>query len=102
MKKHIKKLAKGRFNVSTLNIANSQLILDFNPIIQKFNLTGNFSLIHWQARPRGYREWGIYNSQTDSYESLSGFQMEAVFKSLQIPDSEAVSIPSAVLYVQHG
>lgn len=101
MKKQIKKLGLARFNVTTINIANSQLILDFNPIISKFNLKGNFTLIHWQARPKGYREWGIYSSDTDSYISVPGFEIQGLFKSLQIKDQDAVSIPSAVLYLQH-
>lgn len=99
--KEIKKLAPGRFRITTIGVPNSQLFLDFTPLIKKFNLRGNFSLIHWQAKPKHYREWGIYNSETDSYSSLAGFNMEGVFTSLQIPDKEAIAIPSAVLLIQH-
>lgn len=98
--KQIVKLEQGRFRITTLNIPRSQLFLDFNPIIKFFNLTGDFDLIHWQARPYKYRQWGIYSSRTDSYQSLPEFQMEtASFKSLQIPDEQATTLPSAVIYI---
>lgn len=99
MKREIKKLGKARFRVTTLGVAKSQLFLDFNPLIQKFKLKGNFKLIHWQARPKGYREWGIYHSSTDSYESIPEFEIKGNFKSLQIPDEQAIAIPSAVIKV---
>ncbi len=99
--KQILKLAQGRFRITTLNVPNSQLFLDFNPIIKFFKLTGNFSLIHWQARPKKYRQWGIYNSQSDSYQSVAGFQMKGIFTSLQIPDEQAISLPSAVIHINH-
>lgn len=98
--KLITKLGKGRFRLITPNVPNGQLILDFNPVIKKFALTGNFQLIHWQARPKNYREWGIYHSKDDRYETLPGFQITGNFKSLQIPDKEAASIPSAVILLQ--
>lgn len=101
MKKIITQLGKARFRLVTVNIPNSQIILDFNPLIHKFQLKGEFSLIHWQARPKKYREWGIYNSVEDSYSSIPDFKIEGIFTSLQIPDVSAYSLPSAVLMVRH-
>ncbi len=101
MIRKIKKIGFARFRITTHGVAHSQLFLDFNPLIKKFNLKGNFSLIHWQAKPKNYREWGIYNSETDSYSSIPGFEMKGIFTSLQIPDQEAIAIPSAVLHIQH-
>ena len=98
--KIITRFAPARFRVVTPELRSFQLILNFNPIIERFKLQGNFQLIHWQARPLGYREWGIYNSLDDSYTSINSFQITGNFKSLQIPDSEARSIPSAVILKQ--
>lgn len=79
---------------------DSELILDFNPIIDYFNLTGVFSLIHWQAKPVNYRQWGIYQGNTDNYKSVKAFQFKGKLTSLQIPDSEIQTLPSAVLLLQ--
>lgn len=100
MNKEVTRISKARFRVATPNARGFQLMLNFNPIIERFKLKGNFQLIHWQARPKGYREWGIYNSLDDSYTSVEDFQIQGKFKSLQIPDDEVSSIPSAVIY--HG
>lgn len=97
--KIITRFGKARFRVVTPEARNHQLILNFNPLIKQFNLSGNFQLIHWQAKPKGFREWGIYNALDDNYQSLSGFQIQGVFKSLQLPDKTAVSVPSAVLLI---
>jgi hypothetical protein len=96
----ITKLGKARFKVLTTGLKDGQLILNFNPLIEKFKLTGNYQLIHWQARPKDYREWGIYNSFDDSYTSISGFTMQGTFESLQIPDEQAGSIPTAVILLR--
>lgn len=100
MKKIITRTGKGRFRIITPDPRPFQLILNFNPLIERFKLKGTYQLIHWQARPKGTREWGIYNSLDDSYRSLENFQISGNFKSLQIPDSEANSIPSAVILLQ--
>lgn len=99
-KKVVTRINKALFEVRTLPPRPFQLILNFNPLIERFKLSGNYQLIHWQARPKGSREWGIYNSKDDSYRSLEDFELQGKFKSLQIPDSEAKSIPSAVLLYQ--
>lgn len=97
--KNITRIAAAKFKVSTPNIPNSELELDFNPIINEFKLTGNFTLIHWQARPKGYRQWGIYSSLDDSYRAVEELTINlSSAKSLQLNDAAATTIPSAVLY----
>ena len=97
--KQITKIQKAKFKVATPGVTNSELELDFQPIINHFNLEGNFILIHWQARPKGHREWGIYSSKDDSYRSTSELAINwANVKSLQLDDATAKTIPSAVLY----
>jgi len=97
--KLITKTGQAKFKVSTPGVPSSDLDLDFNPVIEQFKLKGNFCLIHWQARPKGHREWGIYQSKDDSYQSQEEIKLNvAVAESLQLNDAEAKSIPSAVFY----
>ena len=99
--KQITKIQKAKFKVSTPGVTGSELELDFQPVIDQFKLEGDFILIHWQARPKGHRQWGIYSSRDDSYRSTSELGINwANVKSLQLDDATAKTIPSAVLYVQ--
>lgn len=91
----------GQFRVSTLNIPDSEITLNFLPIIEKFKLSGKYYLLHWQARPKGHREFGIYNGLDDTYvsvEKLSRFGYGGI-DLLQLDDSRLDnSLPSAVIY----
>ncbi len=101
--KTIQKLSKAKFKVSTDNVPNSELELDFNPIIDEFKLQGNYLLIHWQAKPKGYRRWGIYSSKSGLYYSVVSIDMERwMGKTLQLDDMTAKTIPSAVLWVKNA
>lgn len=97
--KNIQKLGVAKFKVSTPNVTNSDIEIDFNPLIEQFKLSGNYILIHWQAKPKGFREWGIYSSKDDSYKSVAELaQNVGGFKTLQLDDQTAKTLPSAVLY----
>ena len=97
--KQITKIQRAKFKVTTPGVTSSELELDFQPIIDHFKLEGNFILLHWQARPKGHREWGIYSSRDDSYRSIAEVKFNSVWlKSLQLDDATAKTIPSAVLY----
>jgi len=100
--KIIEKVAYAKFKVRTKNIPNSTLSLDFNPIIEEFKLEGNYYLIHWQARPKWYREWGVYHSQDDSYRSLVSTSdlSYGAWQPLQLNDKTANTLPSAVVYFE--
>lgn len=101
--KTITKLAQAKFKIITDNVPNSELVLDFNPIIQQFLLTGNYLLIHWQARPKGHRQWGVYFSETDTYTSLSAIDFNHVLgKTLQLDDKSALTVPTAVIVAQNA
>jgi len=97
--KLIQKISKAKFKVSTPGVVGQDLELDFNPVIEQFDLSGDFCLIHWQARPKGHRQWGIYSSSDDSYRSTLDVKLNGlVCESLQLNDVEAKTIPSAVFY----
>lgn len=96
--KLIQKLGTARFKISTPGVAASELELNFNPIIEAKNLTGDYLIIHWQARPKGDREWGIYQSSDDSYRSTLGGKINmSDAEMFQLDDKTAKTIPSAVL-----
>ncbi|WP_146136581.1 hypothetical protein, partial [Aphanothece hegewaldii] len=59
MKPIVKKTAiVNKFTLHWPDVPNSQLIIDFNPLIVFFGLTGHFVLLHYQARPVGLRRFG--------------------------------------------
>lgn len=96
--KLITKLERAKFALSTEFIPNSDIQLDFNPLINQFELTGDYYLIHWQARPKGYREWGIYRAVDDSYHSLPKIPVVyGGWSSLELDDATAATLPSAVV-----
>ncbi len=99
--KSVQQISKARFKISTPGVLQSEILLDFNPIIEKFELEGNFDLIHWQARPKGYREYGIYSSKDDSYRSTDYLPTSyGGLSLLQLDDKTASTLPSAVIHFQ--
>jgi hypothetical protein len=101
--KNIQKLSKAKFKISTPNVDNSELQLDFNPIIDQFELDQGkpYKLIHWQGRPKGSREWGIYDPVSDTYRCGVYPNHNMAYggvKLLMLDDITATTLPSAVLY----
>lgn len=98
--KQVNKLEVAKFEVLIPDIPDSTLILDFNPLISEFKLEGDFYLIHWQARPKGHREFGVYNSKTDSYTCIAKLPKFGYggINLLQLDDTQDNKLPSAVIY----
>lgn len=100
--KSVQNVSLAKFKVVTPQVPNSELLLDFSTLINEFKLSGDFLLIHWQARPKGYRQWGIYSSVDDSYRSVDELRINwSKVRSLQLDDKTANTIPSAVLLVEN-
>ena len=78
------------------------LILDFSPIIFTFDLKGKYLLLHWQARPKGLRKWGFYESITNSYHSPNFCHNLDLPTSnsrlLQLQENDYKTVPTAVIY----
>ena len=103
MMKTITKISRAKFKVITDGVSNSELELDFNPLSEEFKLHGDYLLIHWQAKPKGYRQWGIYSSMTDSYISVKAITLDrSLGETLQLDDQTANSVPSAVIKVRNA
>ena len=77
------------------------LLLDFKPFIELFTLEEECCLIHWQARPKYKRRWGVYNSQTKSYECFLRLAIEGPMEAVQLDEAEVVTIPTAVLIARN-
>ena len=96
----IEKLAESTFRCSW-NAPDSILKLNFDVLIEHFKLTGTFCLIHWQAKPKGLRRWGVYCSAQDSYFStdydLLIFDEGLKIEALQIDEKIIKTVPTAVL-----
>ncbi|MBP0016252.1 MAG: hypothetical protein J7647_01690 [Cyanobacteria bacterium SBLK] len=96
----VQKLDEGKFKIWWDEKPRESLTLDFNPIIEYFNLTGEFCLLHWQARPRGLRRWGIYDSASDNYypfDSARFSRSSLIGQTLQINENQHKTVPTAVL-----
>lgn len=98
--KSITRLGPAQFSVSTVGVENSGLVLNFEPIINQFQLSGKFYLVHWQAIPKGHREFGVYSSIVDNYTSILQLPKHAYggMQFLQLDDATTNNLPSAVIY----
>lgn len=80
-----------------------ELEMNFSPFEPIFDLTPPYSLIHWQAAPKGFRIWGVYrkhNPHQDDYISFFWEQMPELnfpHKFLQIDEDISPTRPTAVV-----
>jgi hypothetical protein len=100
-KKQIIKLDKSVFQVNTIGVPQSAIILDFNPLIKevlKVKEYANFCLIHWQAKPFGNRTFGVFDYNSDDYFSSPNIEGwgKNIF-SVQVNENFIKSIPVAML-----
>ena len=80
-------------------ISDFLLEMNFNPLIDQFRLHGNFCILHWQAKPKGERRWGVYDGGVDNYTSLKHdqLQLQVVPQLLQVDENIIKTVPTAVL-----
>lgn len=71
MKQVIRKLGERKFHIfwrgDYRDVPSSNLELDFLPFIQLLDEPIGKILIHFQAKPKGLRRWGIYDFENDEY-----------------------------------
>lgn len=93
-----------KFIISWSNTLETSLILDFNPFIERFKLDLNqeFRLLHWQARPKGVRTWGVFYSSGkykvfhEEWYALGNLNVNL----LQLDETKIKTLPTAVLYLR--
>ena len=104
MKRVIKKLSlPNKFLVFYQGYERDRMFLDFNPIIDRYKLAGIYILLHFQAKPKGLRTWGIYDSLTQNYYSSERFllpERNYRTKFLQIDENLHRTVPTAVVYIR--
>lgn len=64
----IVKTGNAKFLVTYEN-PDGEVEVNFNSLIEWFNLKGHFVLLHYQGVPNPGRMYGIYDSTTDSYHA---------------------------------
>ncbi|MEG4371637.1 hypothetical protein QUB29_19465 [Microcoleus sp. B4b_D2] len=90
----------GKVSLTYPTIADFNLQMNFNPIIERFRLRGKFCLLHWQAKPFGERRWGVYDAGADSYSSIKycELQLNVIPQLLQVDENVIKTVPTAVLF----
>ena len=100
--KQITKLDKAKFSVKSAD--GTELELDFNPVIDRLSedeKIPKFYLIHWQGKPKGDREWGIYDPAKDEYRCdtfENHLTAYGTIKLIMLDDTQDNALPSAVVW----
>lgn len=91
----IRKISDYRFLLTYKSLRDFRLLMDFRPLWEAVNPTGPCCLVHWQAKPRGQRRWGIFDGE--SYRSFEGYSSELPCEGLQLDEQQVLTVPTAVL-----
>jgi len=99
----VARLDVGKFLLKYKNLPSFELEMDFSPFAKIFNLRGAYTLLHWQAIPKGLRTWGAYVTSPDRDEYVifdyPDFEpTTAKHQVLQIDEVLVNTKPTAVIY----
>lgn len=99
----VRKLSPFRYTLTYPHDPEFILRMNFKPIVDEFGLEGNYSLLHWQAKPRGLRRWGCF-SMTDGETQYQAFQEISLGgfglgRGIQIDETLVKTVPTAVLWL---
>jgi len=88
-------------------ILNSVISLDFNPLINHV-LNSDFKanyycLLHWQAKPKGLRQWGVFDSTTSGYYASREitFKTTTEPKTIQLDETKVKTLPTSVMFLPY-
>ncbi len=98
----VQKIAPRQFKLTYPHLPDFELNMNFSPIIEQFKLVGKFCLLHWQAKPKGLRRWGIYDGQKDEYFAVDWDKLELTSPQIipiQVDENIINSVPTAVLHL---
>jgi hypothetical protein len=95
LKQKIRKLSDTRFQIIYRELPKFKLFVDFRPLIESLGLTEDFCLVHWQARPRGERRWGIFDGK--GYRGFESYRSELPCEGMQLDERLQTTVPTAVL-----
>ncbi|MEC4804433.1 MAG: hypothetical protein SAJ12_10495 [Jaaginema sp. PMC 1079.18] len=71
------KRSPGKFDIWHPDKRKELIHLDFCPFLSLPGVKSGL-LLHFQAKPRGMREWGVYSIEEDCYYSRSHSQIEFI------------------------
>lgn len=96
----ITKITDTSFSMVWDEVPTEKLVIDFKDIIEQHRLTGNYCLLHWQAKPKGLRKWGVYDSAAKSYHSMqaNNLLMAVVPRLIEVDENIYKTVPSSTLY----
>lgn len=83
------------------------LLLDFGPFrnICEPNCIFPIALVHWQARPKYARRWGVYivsqkELYTAEYIVADALRLEKESRTIQLDEYKITTIPTAVILIE--
>lgn len=101
MSQIIEKVGNGQFKIYWEEKPTEIIELDFNPLIDNFNLRNKeYLLLHWQAIPMNLRRFGVYDCFLDKYKGVDYDKISFINTQCslaQIPDSHYKKRPTAVI-----
>lgn len=92
---NIRKIADFRFVLTYREMADFKLLMDFRPLWEAVNPTEPCCLVHWQAKPKGERRWGIFDGA--SYRSFESYRSDVPGEGLQLDEKLVPTVPTAVI-----
>lgn len=92
-------IAERRVKIRYPELPEFELKMDFNPLVETFKLSGQFCLLHWQAKPFGERRWGVYDERLGQYFSCewNNLAIRSIGIILQIDERVVQTVPVAVV-----
>lgn len=97
----VRQYGRFRFSLAYDSMPEFKLRVNFEPIIQYFDLQGDFTLLHWQARPRGLRRWGAFcqNGESTSYHAFEEYTCDVPYhRGIQLDERLVTTVPTAVIW----
>jgi hypothetical protein len=76
-------------------LPDSLITLDFNPVIKEAKLIKDFAICHYQARPKGFRQWGIFFGE--EYFSVKSINSKVAYESIWLDEGAIAFPPNAVI-----
>lgn len=100
----ITKLNDTSFGILWDEVPTEKLVIDFKDLIEQNKLTGNYCLLHWQAKPKGFRKWGIYESLFKQYHSMQANNLKLITipRLIEVNENSYKTIPSSVIYFSNS
>ena len=98
----VTRLDLGRFLLKYKNLPSFELEMDFTPFKRIFDLQTGYTLLHWQAAPKGFRTFGAYvnTPERDDYLIFDYNQFrpgDYFHELLQVDEILVNSKPTAVI-----